>query len=74
MIEKIIRYVSEQLSIDESELNEKTEIIDDLGADSLDIVEILLRIEEELGVSVPDEAVIEMKTIGDMAKYVEKNM
>ena len=74
MLEKIINIISEQLSIEPSTLSEKTSLIDDLEADSLDAVEVLMRIEQETGVIVPDEKAVDMKTIGDLASYVEMNV
>ena len=71
MLEKIIEIVSEQLTVPAGELKADTAFFDDLGADSLDIVEIMMRIEEESGVTVPDEDLIEMKKIGDIVKYIE---
>ena len=71
MLEKIINIISEQLSIEASALSAKTSLTDDLEADSLDAVEVLMRIEEETGVIVPDEKAVDMKTIGDLASYVE---
>ena len=71
MLEKIISFVSEQLSVNESEIDEKTEIVDDLGADSLDVVEILMRVEKEFNVPILDGDITTLKTVGDVAKYVE---
>ncbi len=71
MLEKIIEIVSDQLSVPESQINENTAIIDDLGADSLDIVEIMMRVEDEFGVTVSDEELIDMKKVGDLVAYLE---
>ena len=59
------------MSVPTGELNANTALFDDLSADSLDIVEIMMRIEDEYGVKVPDEDIIEMKKIGDIVKYIE---
>ena len=69
-IEKLIELISEQLNIDPSEINESTRITEDLGADSLDIVELLMTLEDEYGISIPDDEVQEIKTIGDVEKYL----
>ncbi|MFY9382028.1 MAG: acyl carrier protein [Eubacteriales bacterium] len=74
MLDKIISIISRQLSIDESTINKDTYIMEDLGADSLDVVEILLAIEETTGVNVPDEAIVNIHTVGELAEYVENNM
>ena len=73
MLEKIINIISEQLNVPSEELSANTALFDDLGADSLDIVEIMMKIEEEYGVKVPDEDLIEMKKIGDIAKYISSH-
>ncbi|NLM57270.1 MAG: acyl carrier protein [Clostridiales bacterium] len=74
MLDKIISIISRQLSIDESLINKDSHIMEDLGADSLDVVEILIAIEETTGVNVPDEAIVNIHTVGELAEYVENNM
>lgn len=74
MLDKIISIISRQLSIDESLINKDSNIMEDLGADSLDVVEILIAIEETIGVNVTDEAVANIHTVGELAEYVENNM
>lgn len=71
MLEKIISLVSEQLSVRASEIDKNTLLIDDLGADSLDIAEIMKRIEQEFGVSFNEADIVKLKTVGDFAKYAE---
>lgn len=73
MLDTIREILSKQLRIDISEINEDTNIKDDLGVDSLDVVEMLMSIEEECGVVVPDDEIANLKTVGDVAKYVEDN-
>lgn len=73
MIEEIIQTLSEQLKIDESKINENTSVLDDLGADSLDIVELLMTLEDRYGVVVPDDEVTSLKTVKDIAEYIEAN-
>ena len=73
MIEKIKEIIAKQLRVDIATLEEDTNIMEDLGTDSLDVVELLLAIEESLGVSVPDEDVASLKTVKDIADYVEKH-
>ena len=71
VLEKIISMVAEQFMVDESEVNANTAFIDDLGADSLDVVEMMMALEEEYGVTIDDSKVAEMKTVGDVAACVE---
>jgi len=71
MYEKIVEILAKQLQIDKSKITEDTEIMEELGADSLDIVEILMEIEQEFGVTVPDEEIVNLKTPADISKYVE---
>ena len=70
MYEKIIDILARQLQVDKSKIEENTHIMDDLGADSIDIVEILMAIEETFGVTVPDEDIVNMRTPGDIRAYV----
>ena len=71
MFETVRDILSKQLQVDPATITPNTNIIDDLGADSLDIVEMLMSIEAETGVTVPDEDVVNFKTVGDVADYLE---
>lgn len=73
MLDMIKRIISAQLGVDESDITESTRIVDDLGADSLDVVEMLMGIESECGVSVPDDVAATLETVGDVVKYLEEN-
>lgn len=73
MLEAIKEILSKQLRIDINTITEETEIINDLGADSLDIVEMLMTIEQDYGVVVPDDVIASFKTVGDVARYIENN-
>ena len=73
ILEVIKEILAKQLKVDVDTIDESTNIIEDLGADSLDVVEMLMTIEEEYGVVVPDEVVTTFATVGDVAKYVESN-
>lgn len=68
MKEKIIELLADHLEMDSSEISENT-TFDDLGADSLDVVEILMEMEDEFGVKIEPEKA--GKTVGDLAKYIE---
>lgn len=67
---RIRTIVAEQLGVDLGEITGDASILDDLGADSLDVVELVMAIEEAFDIEVPDEDVEAMRTIGDMERYV----
>lgn len=73
VFEKIRNILSEQLDVNADDISLESNIAEDLGADSLDIVDILMSIEDEFGVEVPDEAVEKVKTVGDIVTYLEEN-
>ena len=70
MYEKIVEILANQLKLDPSSISEDTDIVEELGADSLDIVEIVMEIEQAFHLSVPDEKIIEFKTPKDIVKYI----
>jgi len=72
-IEKVKEIIANQLSVDIKKLTEKTNIAEELGADTLDVVEILMALEEEFDVSIPDEAIPNIKTIKDVVDFIENN-
>lgn len=69
-LEKFIEILAKQFQKNPSVISENTRIIEDLGADSLDIVELLMTMEEEYGITIPDDEVQEIKTVGDVEKYL----
>lgn len=71
MLEEIAKMLGEQLDVDPSTITPDTEIIKDLGADSLDVVELLMGLEEKTGKTIPEDKVAEIKTVGDIAKVLE---
>ena len=73
IFEKLKDIIAEQLSVEAEEVNMDSNIQDDLGADSLDVVDLITTIEDEFDISIPDEAVEEIKTVGDIVNYIEKN-
>ena len=74
MYDKIIEILANQLQIDPDMIDGNTKIMEDLGADSLDVVEMLMSMEEAFGFSVPDEDIEDLITVSDVAAYVESNM
>lgn len=73
IFEKLKDIIADQLSVDADEVTMDSNIQDDLGADSLDVVDLITTIEDEFDLSIPDEAVEEIKTVGDIANCIEKN-
>ncbi len=70
--ERIKKIVVEHLDVDAEKVTESASFIDDLGADSLDNVELVMAFEEEFGVEIPDDAAETIQTVGDAVKFVEK--
>ncbi len=71
--EKVKKIVVEHLGVDEDKVKEDASFIDDLGADSLDNVEMVMAFEEEFGIEIPDDAAETIQTVGDAIKYIEQN-
>ncbi len=74
MFEKIVDIVVSQLGCDAASVTEDSAIVEDLGADSLDIVEMLMAVEENFEITIPDEQIPNLKTIKDIMSYVEANI
>jgi len=72
-MDKIKKIIAEQLGVDESEITPESHFVDDLGADSLDTVELVMALEEEFGIEVPDEDAEKIQTVGDVAKYIDEH-
>ena len=72
MLEKIQEMLAEALNLPVEKVTADAKIVDDLGADSLDVVELLSRLEDEYGITIPDEDVEELVTVGDVVKEIEK--
>ena len=70
--EKIKAIIAEQLGVKPEEVTPSASFIDDLGADSLDTVELVMALEEEFGIEIPDEDAEKMTTVGDAVKYIEE--
>ena len=71
--DKVKEIVVEQLGVDAAEVTIDSTFIDDLGADSLDIVELIMAFEEEFGIEIPDEAAEKIKTVQDVVTYIDQN-
>ncbi|MCR4747219.1 MAG: acyl carrier protein [Clostridiales bacterium] len=73
VFEKVRAMIAEQLEIDEDSITMESALIEDLGADSLDVVDLVMSIEDEFEIEVPDEAIENMRTIGDAVRFIEAN-
>jgi acyl carrier protein len=71
--ERVRKIVVEHLSVDEAKATDTASFIDDLGADSLDTVELVMAFEEEFGIEIPDDAAETIQTYGDAVKFIEAN-
>lgn len=71
MIEKVKELVAEQLGISKDSIKDDANVVEDLGADSLDVIEMLMTLEEEYGISIPDEKINQVKTISQIVKLIE---
>lgn len=72
--EKIKKIIVDQLGVDESEVTESASFVDDLGADSLDTVELVMALEEEFGIEIPDEDAEKIITVKDAIQYIESKL
>ena len=70
--EQVKKIVKEQLGVEEDEIQMSSTFVDDLGADSLDIVELIMAFEEEFNIEIPDEKAEKIKTVEDVVKYIEE--
>ncbi len=73
MLEKIQEMVAETLGVDQEKVTESASFKEDLGADSLDLFELVMALEDEYGVEIPTEELEAMVTVGDVVKYIEQN-
>jgi len=72
--EKVIQIVSEQMSVDKSEIKRETSFVNDLNADSLDTVELVMELEDEFDLTIPDEEAEKLKTVGEAIDYIQKHL
>jgi acyl carrier protein len=71
--EKVKQIIVDELGVDESEVTPNARFIDDLGADSLDTVELVMRLEEEFGIEIPDESAEKIQSVRDALDYIEQH-
>lgn len=72
VVDKVKSIIAEQLGVKVEEVTPQASFIDDLGADSLDTVELVMALEEEFGIEIPDEDAEKMSTVGDAIRYIEE--
>ncbi|MCD6584070.1 MAG: acyl carrier protein [Candidatus Omnitrophota bacterium] len=72
--ERVKEIIAEQLGVKKEEIKPESSFVDDLGADSLDTVEIVMALEEEFGIEIPDEDAEKMATVGEAIKYIEEKV
>lgn len=73
VFEKVKKIIVEQLGVEEDEISMESSFIDDLGADSLDIVELIMALEEEFDLEIPDSEAEKISTVGDIVEYIKNN-
>ena len=74
VLEKIKVILAEQFDVEEDSIKPETDLQDDLGADSLDVVDLLMSIEDEFEIEIPDEEIENIRTVGDLVSYIEANI
>lgn len=72
--ERVRQLICEQLGKSPEKVTMETKIVEDLGADSLDIVEMLMALEDEYSISLPDEVAVNLQTVGDIVNYIDENL
>lgn len=74
VFDKVKKIIVDQLDVEEDKVTEAASITDDLGADSLDVVDLVMSFEEEFDIEIPDDQVEKIKTVGDIVKFIEKKV
>ena len=74
VFDKVKKIIVDQLDVEEDKVTEAASITDDLGADSLDVVDLVMSFEEEFDIEIPDEQVEKIKTVGDIVKFIEEKV
>jgi acyl carrier protein len=74
VLEKVTAILADQFDAEEDSITPETSIVDDLGADSLDVVDLLMTIEDQFEIEIPDSEVENIKTVGDLVNYIEEHL
>ena len=72
--DKVKDIIIDKLGVEEEKISTEASFVDDLGADSLDTVELIMQLEEEFGIEIPDDADENIKTVGDITKYINERL
>ncbi len=72
VFDKVKEIIADQLGLEEDSITPESDIVEDLGADSIDAIDLILAVQEEFEIEIPDEAVESIKTISDIVKYIEE--
>ncbi len=73
ILEKVKVILSEQFDVEEDKISPETNLVDDLGADSLDVVDLIMSLEDEFEIEIPDEEIENIRTVGELVKYIESS-
>ncbi|MFT5300032.1 MAG: acyl carrier protein [Mariniblastus sp.] len=71
--ERVVNIVAEQLGVDKDKIKRESNFVNDLGADSLDTVELVMELEEEFDINIPDDAAEKIQTVGEAINHIEKS-
>lgn len=74
VFDKVKKIIVDQLDVEEDKVTDAASITDDLGADSLDVVDLVMSFEEEFDIEIPDDQVEKIKTVGDIVKFIEEKV
>ncbi|NPV92214.1 MAG: acyl carrier protein [Firmicutes bacterium] len=74
MFEKLVKIIADQLDVDPAKITPESHLMEDLKADSMDLVEMIMALEEEFGINIPDEDAEKLGTVKDVAEYLEKKL
>lgn len=74
MFEKVRAIIAEKLNLDQEEIKLESSIVDDLGADSIDLIDLIMNLEEEYGISISDEEAMKLKTVGDIVDFINSQV
>jgi len=74
IFDKVVEILCDQLGVDENDITMSSDVMEDLGADSLDVVTLIMSFEDEYGISISDDEAQNFRTVGDIVSYIENNI